>query len=47
VHIFKKNAQNPNRQIPEQYFRMQLITDQVAGMTDTFAVSLHRELMNG
>lgn len=33
--------------IPADYYRMQLITDQVCGMTDTFAVTLHRELMNG
>lgn len=46
-HIFKKNMEDPNRTIPEEYFRLQLITDQIAGMTDTFAVSLHRELING
>jgi len=33
--------------IPLQYFRMQLITDQISGMTDSFAVKLHRELKNG
>ncbi len=33
--------------IPADYYRMQLITDQVCGMTDSFAVNLHRELMNG
>lgn len=33
--------------VPADYYRMQLITDQVCGMTDTFAVTLHRELMNG
>jgi dGTPase len=33
--------------IPADYYRMQLITDQVCGMTDTFAVTLHRELTNG
>jgi dGTPase len=33
--------------IARQYFQMQLITDQVCGMTDSFAVKLHRELKNG
>jgi len=33
--------------IPANYYRMQLMTDQVCGMTDTFAVTFHRELMNG
>ena len=33
--------------IPADYYRMQLVTDHVCGMTDTFAVTLHRELMNG
>jgi dGTPase len=46
-HICKKNCENADRKLPESYFRMQLITDQVAGMTDTYAVSLHRELTNG
>jgi dGTPase len=32
---------------PERYCQLQLITDQIAGMTDTHACSLHRELMNG
>lgn len=40
-----ENAQNGA--IPADYYRMQLITDQVCGMTDSFAVTLHRELMNG
>ncbi len=33
--------------IPDQYFRLQLITDQISGMTDSFAVLLHRALKNG
>lgn len=31
---------------PELYYRMQLITDQISGMTDTYACTLHRSLMN-
>ena len=46
-HIFEKNiAEAGKSSIPEDYFRMQLITDQVSGMTDSYACFLHRELMN-
>jgi dGTPase len=45
--IFERNvARSEKLGIPVQYFRMQLITDQVSGMTDSFAVKLHRELKN-
>lgn len=33
--------------LPELYCRIQLVTDYVCGMTDTFAVCLHRRLTNG
>jgi len=33
--------------LPEKYCRLQLVTDYVCGMTDTFASQLHRRLMNG
>lgn len=33
--------------LPERYCQLQLISDQIAGMTDTYACSLHRQLMNG
>lgn len=32
--------------LPEHYCRLQLVTDQVSGMTDTFACTLNRELTN-
>lgn len=32
--------------LPAEYYRMQLLTDQIAGMTDSFAVQLHRQLFN-
>ena len=32
---------------PEKYCKLQLLTDYVCGMTDSFACSLHRKLMNG
>ncbi len=45
--IFEKNILNAKElAMPEDYFRMQLITDQVSGMTDSYACFLHRELMN-
>jgi dGTPase len=33
--------------VPEAYHRLQLVTDYVCGMTDSFAKRLHAELMNG
>lgn len=32
---------------PEVYYRVQLVCDYVAGMTDTFATNLHKRLTNG
>ena len=31
----------------ERYRRLQLVMDQIAGMTDTFACTLHKRLRNG
>jgi dGTPase len=36
-----------NKDLPESYHRLQLVTDYVCGMTDSFAKRLHAELMNG
>ncbi len=45
--IFERNlVQAKVLNIPANYFRMQLVTDQVSGMTDSYACSVHRELMN-
>lgn len=33
--------------LPETYCQMQLVTDYICGMTDTFACNLHKELKNG
>lgn len=33
--------------LPREYRRAQLITDYICGMTDSFALNLHRELFNG
>jgi dGTPase len=45
--VFKLNMEDAAKAgIPPQYFRMQLVTDQVSGMTDSFAATLHRELTN-
>ncbi len=35
------------RKLPERYYRLQLVTDQIAGMTDHFAIITHKRLMNG
>ena len=35
------------KKLPPQYLQLQLVTDYVCGMTDTFACSLHRQLKNG
>jgi dGTPase len=43
--VFKKALEE--RKLPERYCRLQLVTDQIAGMTDTFATTLHKRLMNG
>jgi dGTPase len=32
---------------PDRYYRLQLVFDYIAGMTDSFAVSLYRQLTNG
>lgn len=32
---------------PEKYYSMQLMTDYICGMTDTFACTLHKRLTNG
>lgn len=34
-------------ELPEQYHRLQLVTDYICGMTDSFAKRLHAELING
>jgi dGTPase len=36
-----------DKKLPETYCRLQLLTDYICGMTDTFAAGLHRKLMNG
>lgn len=41
AHYVRENG------LPEAYHRLQLVTDYVCGMTDTFAKSLHSELKNG
>lgn len=43
--VFKKALEEGI--LPEWYCRIQLVTDQIAGMTDTYAITLHRKLMNG
>ena len=33
--------------LPEEYCRLQLVTDYICGMTDSFAKNLHAGLFNG
>lgn len=35
------------RRMPERYCELRLVTDYIAGMTDTFATDLHRKLTSG
>ncbi|MBW8040360.1 MAG: dNTP triphosphohydrolase [Planctomycetes bacterium] len=41
------NKSRGNEKLPENYCCMQLVTDYICGMTDTFACTLHRQLTNG
>lgn len=45
VAVFQQDA-NANDEM-ENYYRMQVVTDYICGMTDTFAMKLHKELFNG
>jgi dGTPase len=52
-HVFHSNARkveqgvDPSKGLfPLEYYRMQLLTDQLSGMTDSYAVQIHRELFN-
>ena len=42
-----RNPEGSENQLPNEYRRLQLITDYLCGMTDSFAANLHRELFNG
>ena len=35
------------RKLPDKYCKIQLVTDYICGMTDTFACTLHKQLTNG
>ncbi len=41
------NDSRGKTQLPEYYCCMQLVTDYICGMTDTFACTLHKRLTNG
>ena len=45
--VFEKRLLDKERKEPEKYIRLQLVADHVAGMTDTYACHLHKELTNG
>ncbi len=44
--VVYNNAIKENK-LPKRYCQMQLMTDYICGMTDTFACSLHKQLTNG
>lgn len=44
--VFEQNLGDTNRVVSEEYCRIQLACDYVAGMTDTFASNLHKRLFN-
>jgi dGTPase len=46
--VFEKNLLSHGViDIPEKYFKLQLITDHISGMTDSYACALHKSLTNG
>ncbi len=45
-HVVYKKAME-EKKFPEKYCSMQLMTDYICGMTDTFACTLHKRLTNG
>jgi dGTPase len=47
-HSFRKRlAGHTNEKLPPMYIKLQLLTDHIAGMTDTYACQLHKDLFNG
>ena len=44
--VVYENAKK-EKNLPEGYCSMQLVTDYICGMTDTFACTLHKRLTNG
>jgi dGTPase len=45
--VFQHSADDQKGELPEAYYRFQLVTDYICGMTDSFAKRLHAELFNG
>lgn len=45
--VFQDTVRANRGQLPETYHRLQLVTDYICGMTDSFAKRLHGELFNG
>ena len=45
--VFQHFVNIGGRKLPEAYHRLQLVTDYICGMTDSFAKRLHGELFNG
>jgi dGTPase len=46
--VFEKNLQSASSDGPSAlYFKLQLVTDHISGMTDSYACDLHKSLTNG
>ena len=45
VEVFRRSVRGGS--LPVAYYRLQLVTDYICGMTDSFAKNLHAELFNG
>ncbi len=45
--IFKRTIEDKAQRYPADYCRLQLVTDYICGMTDTYACSLHKDLTHG
>jgi dGTPase len=43
---YRSVFENTGKSLPNEYQRLQLVADQVCGMTDSYACQLHRELTN-
>ena len=37
-------AEGPNNKMPMRYRELQLVTDMISGMSDSFAIALHDDL---
>ena len=41
---YRRVAEGPNNKMPMRYRELQLVTDMISGMSDSFAIALHDDL---